>query len=96
MFTAEDLTGSSHTGENFVGEKQDIAFIAEFSQFGEEIIRRHDGSAPALDGFQNECGDLIGGGFSDEGVIVFQIFFGIQRAVFSCPHWVKVSVTVSL
>ena len=78
MFAAEDLAGASHGGQYFVGKKQYAPLIAELAEFGEEIIRRHDAAAPALDGFDDECRHLIGGGFTDKGVVELKILFSVK------------------
>ena len=85
VFAAENLAGSAHACEDFICEKQNIALVKELAEFRKEVVRRHDASAPALNGFEDECRDLSGGGFSDELVIEFQITFRVKCAVGTRP-----------
>src|SRR5262245_26005113 len=55
------LTGSTHATLYFIGNQHDSIFIAQFTQCGEETIRRNDITAFALNGLDQNTSNLIPG-----------------------------------
>ena len=85
IFHAEPLSGSAHAGENFVGNEKDLSLVAELAELREEIVRRHDTSAPALDRLEDKRGDLVGRAFADESIVEIEVFLGVEATVFTSP-----------
>ena len=65
MLEAEPLTGSAQRGLNFIGNEKSAVFSAQFLGGGKVIIGRVF-NAFALDGFENESGDIAGAEFGFE------------------------------
>ncbi len=53
------FAGAAHARLDLVGDEQDIVFIAQFTQGGEEPGRRDDVTAFALDGFNQNAGHFV-------------------------------------
>ena len=60
MLAGEHAAGAAHAALDFVGDEQDAVALADGSQFVEELGRRHDVAAFALDGLDEDGGDLFG------------------------------------
>ncbi len=60
MLDRPPLAGAAHPALDLVGDEQDIVLIAKFAQGGEEAGGRDDIAALALDGLDQDAGDLVG------------------------------------
>ncbi len=60
MLDRPPLAGASHAALDFVGDEQDVVLVAQFAQGGEEPGGRNDVAALALDGLDQDAGNLIG------------------------------------
>ena len=59
----EPLAGAAPAREDLVGHEQNFPVVAEFPQLREEVVRRHDRAAPALDRLEDDRGSgVVDGG----------------------------------
>ena len=66
MVAGEEFAGAVEAGEDFVGDEEDFFVVADVAEEGEEIARRGDDAAAALDGLDEDAADIaLGDGAGD-------------------------------
>ena len=83
---AQPLARAAPAGEHLVGHQQDLLLVAELAQLGEEVVRRHDRAAPALDRLEHEAGHVADRALVDVLVVERDVLVGVDRAVGLGPH----------
>ncbi len=81
VFHGQPLAGAAPAREDLVGHEEDFAVVAELAQLREEVVRRHDRAAPALDRLEDEAGDGTDGGLVEVFAVELNVGIRVDRAV---------------
>jgi len=66
VVAGEEFAGAVEAGEDFVGDEEDFFLVADAAEHREEVARRGDDAAPALDGLDEDAADFaLGDGAGD-------------------------------
>ena len=86
VFRAEPLSGATPAGQDFVHHQQQLPRVAELAQLREEIVGRHDRSAPALDRLEHEAGHRADGRLVEVLVVECEVLVSVDGPVGLLPH----------
>ncbi|MCY1280739.1 hypothetical protein D9M70_295310 [compost metagenome] len=75
VLVGHPLAGAAEAADHFVGAQQHVVLAADALDFRPVAFRREDHAAGALEGFGDECGDVLGTQFED---LLLQLARGAQ------------------
>ena len=81
VLEAEPFARAAPARKNLVGHQQQLPGVAELPQLREEVVRRHDRAAPALDRFEHEARDRADRPLVEVLAVKLDVRIGVDRAI---------------